>query len=40
MRDRRREQLRVYRELMGYSDRDLEEIGLRRSDVAGIARTA
>jgi uncharacterized protein YjiS (DUF1127 family) len=40
MRDRRREQLRVYRELMGYSDRDLDEIGLRRSDVAGIARTA
>jgi uncharacterized protein YjiS (DUF1127 family) len=40
MRDRRREQLRVYRELMGYSDRDLEEIGLRRSDVAGIARAA
>jgi uncharacterized protein YjiS (DUF1127 family) len=40
MRDRRREQLRVYRELMGYSDRDLEEIGLRRSDIAGIARAA
>ena len=40
MRHRRREQLRIYRELMGYSDRDLEEIGLRRSDIAGIARTA
>ena len=40
MRNRRREQLRVYRELMGYSDRDLEEIGVRRSDVAGIARAA
>ena len=37
---RRREQLRLYRELWGYSDRDLAEIGLRRSDIAGIARTA
>jgi uncharacterized protein YjiS (DUF1127 family) len=40
MHERRRQQLRIYRELMGYSDRDLEEIGLRRSDIAGIARTA
>jgi uncharacterized protein YjiS (DUF1127 family) len=40
MHQRRRQQLRVYRELMGYSDRDLEEIGLRRSDIPGIARTA
>jgi uncharacterized protein YjiS (DUF1127 family) len=40
MHERRRKQLRVYRELMGYSDRDLEEIGLRRSDIPGIARTA
>ena len=38
--ERRREQLRIYRELGAYSDRDLEEIGLRRSDIPGIARTA
>jgi uncharacterized protein YjiS (DUF1127 family) len=37
---RRREQLRVYRELMAYSDRELEEIGLRRRDIPAIARTA
>jgi uncharacterized protein YjiS (DUF1127 family) len=37
---RRREQLRVYRELAAYSDRDLEEIGLRRADVPAIARSA
>jgi uncharacterized protein YjiS (DUF1127 family) len=40
MHHRRREQLRIYRELTAYSDRDLEEIGVRRSDVAAIARTA
>jgi uncharacterized protein YjiS (DUF1127 family) len=40
MHHRRRKQLRIYRELTAYSDRDLEEIGLRRSDIAGIARTA
>lgn len=40
LQQRRREQLRLYRELGAYSDRDLEEIGLRRSDIAGIARTA
>jgi uncharacterized protein YjiS (DUF1127 family) len=34
----RRERRRVYRELMAYDDRELEEIGVRRSDVAGIAR--
>ena len=38
--ERRREQLRVYRELGAYSDRDLEEIGLRRSDVPAVARSA
>lgn len=37
---KRREQLRVYRELAAYSDRDLEEIGVRRSDIPGIARSA
>jgi uncharacterized protein YjiS (DUF1127 family) len=40
MHQRRREQLRVYRELMAYSDRELEEIGLRRRDIPAIARTA
>jgi uncharacterized protein YjiS (DUF1127 family) len=40
MHHRRREQLRIYRELAAYSDRDLEEIGLRRSDIPGVARTA
>jgi uncharacterized protein YjiS (DUF1127 family) len=40
MHERRRERLRVYRELMAYSDRDLEEIGLRRSDIPTIVRTA
>jgi len=33
-----RERRRVYRELMAYDDRELEEIGVRRVDVAGIAR--
>jgi uncharacterized protein YjiS (DUF1127 family) len=40
MHRRRREQLRVYRELMAYSDHELEEIGLRRADIPAIARTA
>jgi uncharacterized protein YjiS (DUF1127 family) len=40
MHRRRREQLRIYRELMAYSDHELEEIGLRRSDIPAIARTA
>jgi uncharacterized protein YjiS (DUF1127 family) len=40
MHRRRREQRRIYRELTAYSDRDLEEIGIRRSDIAGIARSA
>ena len=40
MPERRREQLRVYRELMAYSDRELEEIGLRRRDIPVVSRTA
>jgi uncharacterized protein YjiS (DUF1127 family) len=40
MHQKRREQLRVYRELMAYSDPELEEIGLRRRDIPAIARTA
>ena len=32
-----RERRRIYRELMAYSDRDLEEIGLRRADIPAIA---
>jgi uncharacterized protein YjiS (DUF1127 family) len=40
MHQRRREQLRVYRELMAYSDQELDEIGLRRRDIPAIARTA
>jgi uncharacterized protein YjiS (DUF1127 family) len=40
MHQRRREKVRVYRELMAYSDRELEEIGLRRRDIPAIARTA
>jgi uncharacterized protein YjiS (DUF1127 family) len=34
----RRERRRVFRELDAYSDRELEEIGLRRADIALIAR--
>jgi uncharacterized protein YjiS (DUF1127 family) len=34
----RREWRQVYRELMAYGDRELEEMGIRRSDIAGIAR--
>ena len=37
-RQARQERHQVYRELMAYSDRDLEEIGLRRADVPMIAR--
>ena len=37
-REARRERRRVYRELDAYSDRELEEIGLRRADVPVIAR--
>ena len=40
MHEKRREQLRVVRELGAYSDRELDEIGLRRSDIPAIARTA
>ena len=38
-RDRRRQRLQVYRELMAYSDRELNELGLSRRDVPEIART-
>ena len=34
----RREQRRVYRELDAYTDRELDEIGLRRADIPVIAR--
>jgi uncharacterized protein YjiS (DUF1127 family) len=34
----RRERRRLYRELDAYSDRELEEIGLRRGDISLIAR--
>ncbi|MGH6945313.1 MAG: DUF1127 domain-containing protein [Geminicoccaceae bacterium] len=37
---RRRKRLQVYRELMGYSDRELDELGIRRRDIGAIARTA
>ncbi len=40
MHERRRRQLQIYRELMAYSDRELEEIGLHRTDIPAIARTA
>jgi uncharacterized protein YjiS (DUF1127 family) len=40
MHQRRCEQRRVCRELMAYSDRELDEIGLRRSDIPAIVRTA
>jgi uncharacterized protein YjiS (DUF1127 family) len=34
----RREQRRIYRELDAYTDRELDEIGVRRADIPGIAR--
>jgi uncharacterized protein YjiS (DUF1127 family) len=34
----RREQRRIYRELDAYSDRELDEIGVRRADIPVIAR--
>jgi uncharacterized protein YjiS (DUF1127 family) len=34
-----RERRQVYRELDAYSDRELDEIGLRRADIPAIART-
>ncbi len=34
------EQRRVFRELMAYNDRELEEIGVRRSDIPMLARAA
>ena len=38
--EKRRKQLRIHRELMAYSDRELEEIGVRRTDIPTIARAA
>lgn len=35
-----RRRRRIYRELMAYSDRDLDELGIRRRDISGIARAA
>jgi uncharacterized protein YjiS (DUF1127 family) len=37
-RETRRTRRRVYRELDAYSDRELEEIGLRRADIPVVAR--
>jgi uncharacterized protein YjiS (DUF1127 family) len=37
---RRRRQARVYREMMAYSDRDLDELGVDRRDIPKIARSA
>jgi uncharacterized protein YjiS (DUF1127 family) len=37
-REARRERRRVYRELDAYSDRELDEIGLRRADIPVVAR--
>jgi uncharacterized protein YjiS (DUF1127 family) len=37
-RARRREHARVYRELMAYSDRDLDELGIQRRDIRAISR--
>lgn len=34
------EERRVYGELMGYTDRELADINIRRGDIAGIARDA
>jgi uncharacterized protein YjiS (DUF1127 family) len=38
-RERRRQKLQVYRELMAYSDRELNELGLSRRDIPEVART-
>ena len=34
----RRERRRIYRELMAYNDRELDDLGVRRLDIPGIAR--
>ena len=34
----RREQRQIYRELDAYTDRELDEIGVRRADIPVIAR--
>jgi uncharacterized protein YjiS (DUF1127 family) len=38
-REARRERLRVFRELMSYQDHELDDLGVRRPDIARIART-
>lgn len=38
--ERRRRQARVYREMMAYSDRELDELGVDRRDIPKIARSA
>lgn len=37
-REVRRERRRIYRELMAYRDRELDDLGVRRSDIAALAR--
>ena len=37
-REARRERVRVYRELMAYRDHELDDLGIRRTDIAAIAR--
>jgi uncharacterized protein YjiS (DUF1127 family) len=38
--EKARQRRRIYHELMAYSDSELDELGIRRGDVARIARTA
>jgi uncharacterized protein YjiS (DUF1127 family) len=38
--ERMRQRRRVYRELMAYSDSELDELGIGRGDIPGIARSA
>lgn len=38
--ERARQRRRVYRELMAYSDSELDELGIGRGDIPGIARSA
>ena len=37
--ERARQRRRVYRELMAYSDSELDELGIGRGDIRGIARS-
>lgn len=36
--EKARQRRRIYRELMAYSDRELDELGIGRRDIPGIAR--